>query len=80
MNFRDAIGNEINEGDTLSLAIGNELGAGTVVKLVTGLGLTDTEPAIFIQVLVPRPAFKNGVVPGVLKVASPQTTPTLVEA
>jgi hypothetical protein len=79
MLFKDLAGNELSKGDTVSLAIGSELGAGQIVDLQTGLGLDGSgksEPSILITIAVVRQAFPNGLVPGVLKIATPKPTVT----
>lgn len=75
MILRDALNNEIKEGDVVSLAVGNELGAGTVVKTSAGLALQGGQPMppmILIQVVINKPALENGIIPGVLKVTVPE--------
>ena len=80
--IRDALGNEINEGDLVSLAVGTEIGAGHIKKIDSGLGLAGGQPSqpyVLIELLVQRPVIAQiGVVAGVLKVAQPETKPSLV--
>lgn len=74
MTFRDAVNNELKEGDVVSLAVGNELGVGTIVKTTAGLALQGgqpTPPMVFVQITVSRQCLENGIVLGVLKTALP---------
>ena len=84
MIIRDAVGNELKEGDVVSLAVGEELGAGTVQKIDSGLGITQTgqgvagqQPSIFIGVTVQKPVLPNGIAVGVLKIAKPEPSVAL---
>ena len=73
--IRDIVGNELNEGDLVSLAVGSEIGAGHIKKIDSGLGLQGGQPSqpyILIELLVQRPIVQGlNVAAGVLKVAKP---------
>jgi hypothetical protein len=75
MLVRDALGNNLEEGDFVSLAVGNEIGVGQIKKIDAGLGIQSgqpTQPSIFIDILVQRPIISQiGVAAGVIKAAQP---------
>ena len=79
---RDALGNSLEEGDYVSLAVGTEIGVGQIKRIDSGLGLAGgqpTQPSIFIEILVQRPIIAQlGVAAGVIKAAQPKIEPAIL--
>jgi hypothetical protein len=75
--FRDAVGNVLSEGDSVSFALGlGQSVSGKVVKLSSGLGAPNTpqgSPTVYIACMLDLQATPSGMVGGIFKIASPSS-------
>lgn len=82
MKFIDDQGNELKEGDRVSVGLGlAQSVVGTIVKIDSGLGLQQTtqgaqpaQPTLHVAVPLSFNVFPNGMVLGLHKIAAPDPT------
>jgi hypothetical protein len=76
--MKDVFGNEIQEKSQVVFTLSDgEMVPGEVVRVNSGLSLADgapAQPSLVIAAFFHRPALPNGLVPGVIVPAKPQTT------
>jgi len=81
MLFRDGVGNTLEEGDAVAVALGQgQLATAKVMKLSAGLGGPNTQqsvPMAHIAIVLDFQAAPNGVVPGIMKIEQPRAEAVL---